>query len=94
MLTVSEFRARFPEFKLVPDGTIQAALDDAATRTDADVFGSSTNEAHGWLTADILASHPHGNTARHKLTNVPLPSMYALKRAELERIYCAGHGTL
>lgn len=97
MLTLQQFKDRFPEFKAAwaaGDALVQAALDDAAARTDADVFGDLANEAHGYLTADILASKPTGREARHKMTGAPLPSLYAIKRRELEHLVGAGWGNL
>jgi hypothetical protein len=94
VLNLAAFRARRPEFTAIPDATVQAALDDAEARTDADVFGALVNEAHMWLAADILATGPHGREARHKMTGVALPSSYAAKRIELESLCCAAYGNL
>lgn len=93
MITLADFRTLFPEFTASPDALVQACLDQAETRTDADVFGDLTDEAHGWLAADILASRPFGRASRVGKDNTG-ETVYAIKRAELERLCCAFYGTV
>jgi hypothetical protein len=84
MLSLAGFRAIYGEFKAVSDTAVQSALDFAEVRTDASIFTTLTNEAHGWLTADILASRPSGREA--KMKDMPNQTVYGAKRAELEAL--------
>jgi len=63
-MTTSEFRCVFPEFDLIEDPQINANLDATKNRVDAAVLLANTNEAHGLLTADVLAASPAGQQAR------------------------------
>lgn len=83
MLNLASFRAIYPEFRAQGDAMVQTALDFAALRTDASVFDTLTDEAHGALAADILASRPTGREAKMKdLTK----TCYAEKREQLEAL--------
>ena len=64
MLTREQFLDRGPEFKTARVTRVDAALAEAETRTDAAVFKGSTNDAHFYLTAHILATSPTGKAAR------------------------------
>jgi hypothetical protein len=102
VLTKSGFLAQHPEFKTAPGapGVTGTLLDDmlafAAARIDANVFGATTDEAHGWLTADLLACSPFGRKAN--LSPPPSKdgsqpqSMYGLKHAELVALVGSGYG--
>lgn len=87
MLDLAGFRLIYPEFRSQSDALVQKALDMAEARTDAGVFGTLTDEAHGALTADILTSRPAGQSA--KMKDQPTKTVYANKRLELEAL-CAG----
>lgn len=84
MLNLAGFRAIYPEFKSVSDLMVQSALDMAELRTDAGVFGILANEAHGWLTADILASRPSGRET--KIKGLENTTVYGAQRARLEAL--------
>jgi hypothetical protein len=89
MLTLAQFRAIYPEFKAQSDPMVQGALDFAELRTDASIFGDFVNEAHGALTADILASRPSGREAKMKdMTK----TCYAEKREQLEALVAGFQG--
>jgi hypothetical protein len=95
MLDLAAFRVRYPEFAQSLDATVQAALDDAEAETDAEVFGTKTNQAHGALAAHKLQSSPRGRETRLK----PQPgsdstSVYLKERRRLETLCCAGRGAL
>jgi len=90
MLDVAGFRLRFSEFKTLSDARILAALNDAAERTNPDVFGTSTNEAHGQLAADLLASSPGGAETRMK--DEPTKTVYRVNRERLELEHCGFRG--
>lgn len=90
-MTVAEFLARAPEFRTFKseaangEARIQAALDDAARRTDADVFGDDAESATFFLAAHLLASSPSGKDAR--LKGEGFASLYLEERRRLEAIY-------
>ncbi len=64
MIELAGFRVRFPEFKAVDDGYLEAKITDASERLSPAVFGARTNEAHAWLSAHLAASAPWGYQAR------------------------------
>lgn len=90
MLTLSQFRTRFPEFAAVTDPTMQAFLDAAELRTDAEVFGALASDAHGWLAAHLAAASPQGREAR--LTKSSEKTLYLIERESLETICGAAWG--
>ena len=98
MLSRADFLLRQPEFTPAPTDLLDAALNDAAARIDAAVFGASVNEAHRWLTADILATSPWGRDAQlvtvNKITGLPTATIYGQKYTELVNLVGAGYGTL
>lgn len=63
-MTTAEFRCKFPEFEFIGDPQVNANLDSTRNRVDPSVMGSKTNEAHGLLTAHMLAASPAGQQAR------------------------------
>jgi hypothetical protein len=63
-LALQDFLTRAPEFKTGDTGMIAAALNDAALRIDASVWGPSAGEGHYYLTAHKLAISPFGQNAR------------------------------
>ncbi len=66
-LDVAAFRVRHPEFKGVDSGLITVKLADAVKRLSPAVFGTRYDEAHGNLTAHLLAGGaPWGVAARLK----------------------------
>lgn len=67
MLDLAAFRVRHPEFAGVVDGLITIKLADAVKRLSPAVFGTRYDEAHGHLTAHLLAGGaPWGAAARLK----------------------------
>ena len=93
MLDITAFRARYPEFSSVLDPTVQAALDEAEEETDATVFGSKTDAAHGTLAAHKLQSNPRGRETRLKPQGgSDATSTYLKERRRLETLCCAGRG--
>jgi hypothetical protein len=64
MLTLAQFRARFPEFERLPDATLTDALARGLVQTSTIVFGDISDEATGYLAAHFLALSPYGQQAR------------------------------
>jgi hypothetical protein len=84
-MTVNEFIARHAEFALqVDSGKVAAALADATRRTDPEVFGTSTDEAIGWLAAHLLIADPAGRSVREALGR-GAQSTYMNERQRLEQ---------
>jgi hypothetical protein len=90
-MTVEHFIARHGEFSEIEEAVIQAALDEATRRTDAEVFGTRTEEALGWLAAHLLIAGPNGRKVREALGKRGL-STYLDERARLE--HETGHAWL
>ena len=63
-LDETAFRVRHPEFKGASSALVNVKLGDAILRLSPGLFGTSLNEAHGWLTAHLLATSPWGMAAR------------------------------
>ena len=82
MLTLAQFRALKREFDKVSDAKVQAAVDAAAARTDATVFGALTDEAHMWLAAHLLAADPRGGTVR--IQGMGFRTVYLEERQRIE----------
>jgi hypothetical protein len=55
MLSVSDFRERFPEFDSVADARVQLVLDQAERRVGPERFGDLWLDAIGYFTAHLLA---------------------------------------
>jgi hypothetical protein len=83
MLTLEQFRARAPEWSTAKDARVNAALAAAETRTDPDVFGDRTDDAHFFLTAHLLSVSPTGKAAR--LKGEGFGTLYLSERERLER---------
>lgn len=92
MLTLSQFRAIYPEFAPLPDPQVQAALDSAELRTDAGVLGTLENEYHGNRAADILISHPQGASGRQVPEGEKKINVYEQKCTDLEILTCGFRG--
>ena len=63
-MDLETFRIFFPEFKGVSDTMAQAYLDAAEIEVDEEVWGTTTPQGHGYLTAHRLALSPYGQGAR------------------------------
>jgi Protein of unknown function (DUF4054) len=63
-LALSDFQARFPEFKSTDTTLVSTALNDAALLIDRCVWGVLAGQGHGYLTAHRLALSPFGQQAR------------------------------
>jgi hypothetical protein len=63
-MTLVNFRIAFPAFATASDNLVDATLAMAAARLSASVLGSVYDEAHGCLTAHLLATDPGGQSAR------------------------------
>lgn len=84
MISRTRFLEEYPEFGRVAGvpgsplpapvvARIDRALDAAAARIDAEVFGETTDEAHGLLTAAILSRGATGQDVRIKDTSAGAP---------------------
>lgn len=83
--TPTTFRARWTEFAPTADAVVQAALNEAARRTDARVFGDRTDDAVGLLAAHNLSISPQGMPARLESKDGETTYMVALKLLRRER---------
>jgi hypothetical protein len=92
VITLAQFRARCPEFLNTSDAAVNAALAQAEVRTDAEVFGAVTDEAHQYLTCHILATQARGREAAIK--DMPGETTYSLARKGLEYTFGGGWGIL
>lgn len=63
-MDLATFRAQYPEFMRAPDALVAGKLADAANRMDAALYADSYEEAHGLLTAHLVAMSPFGTNAR------------------------------
>lgn len=90
-MNLAGFRDRFPEFKTAGDTMVTAFLAAAALQTSSD-WGTNYDEAHGLLTADLLANSPFGKNAR--LENDEKRTNYgALREALGRRVFGTIHVT-
>lgn len=83
-MTEAEFRDRGPEFQGASSARVQAALDAATRRTDAEVFGGLAEDAIFFLAAHLLVSSPTGKDAR--LKGEGFVSVYLEERVALEAL--------
>lgn len=63
-MDLAAFRVAFPEFRTAPDGLVSGKLANAAARLDAGRYGDTYEEAHGLLTAHLVAMSPFGSSLR------------------------------
>lgn len=63
-MTREEFRLRFPEFRTASDGLIDRVIGEAVRSIDPDRFGDQTDDAVGYLAADLLTTSPFGKSQR------------------------------
>lgn len=63
-MTLAEFRILYPEFCSVEDPQVKANLEQAEAGTDPEFLGDRLKQAHGLLTAHMLAASPFGQQAR------------------------------
>lgn len=88
-LTLSVFRARFPEFALASDSLLQSRIDAAILRTPEDVWGDLADEGSGYLAAHLMALTP-GAIALTR-NSAPGNSPYREERERLEMIVSRGY---
>lgn len=87
--TATTFKARYADFKTVPDATVAAALAEADDETDARVYGDSYERAVGLLAAHILCTTALGERARTDGA-APGETTYLLERKRLTRERAGG----
>ncbi len=87
-LSITTFRARFPEFQSLPDPTIQDAINRGAAQSDSVIFGDLVDESTGYLAAHFLALSPYGQQAR--LTGANESTTYYLHWRRLATKKAAG----
>jgi hypothetical protein len=62
---ITAFRVKYPEFASASEDTfVQVFLNAAAVRLNAAYWGDYYDQAHGLLTAHLLAIAPNGQFAR------------------------------
>ncbi len=91
-MDLSAFRIKFPEFESAGDPFVQAFLDTAEARVDADVWGAITDEGHGLLTAHLLALAPNGQFSR--LQSAKGETTYGTEHKRLEKLVACGIRTI
>lgn len=84
-LTLEQFRERFPAFEDTPEGLVRARLDEAARAVSASSWGPRADDAHGLLTAHMLALEPMGEQARLKLPGGGETTTYGRRFEELRK---------
>ena len=94
-VTLSDFRARFPEFALAPDALVNACLADAAGQIDVAVWGGKANMGVKYLAAHLIATNPSGEFARLSkaqlgLLQSPWDTQYKEAYDALKRSVAAG----
>lgn len=80
-VTSDRFRARFPEFELLPEATLQEYLRSAEAQIDAAVWSVLADEGVLYLAASLLALTPYGQQA--KLADASGKSTYRSRYDEL-----------
>jgi hypothetical protein len=87
-VSLSTFRAAFPEFKTAPDALVLEKLGEAAIEIKASVWGDFADKGQKYLAAHLIASSPYGGTAR--LTKDGQSTTYLLEWNRLKRIVSSG----
>lgn len=64
LLSLSNFRSKYPEFSTAPDPLVTLFLNDAAERLDTLIWGIYLDKGHGLLTAHLLQIAPNGVFSR------------------------------
>lgn len=63
-MNITDFRARFPEFRSTGDVQVLGALADATAGVSSEIYGHRASEAAGYLAAHKLATSPMGKSSR------------------------------
>ncbi len=63
-MTLSEFRARFPEFRAASDTLVESVIAEATLEVAPETFGDLTATAIGYLTAHRLSTSAMGKDQR------------------------------
>lgn len=61
-MSLSGFRANFPEFKNLSDSKVLQYLEMGAQMVNKNLFLTNTYSAHGFITAHLIVSGPSGMT--------------------------------
>lgn len=64
LLSLADFRAKYPEFSTAQDALVTLFLNDAAERLDTFIWGIYLDKGHGLLTAHLLQIAPNGVFSR------------------------------
>lgn len=59
-MDLAAFRAAFPEFANASDSLVETKLSEALAFVDSEIYGTSYNDAHGYMTAHLLTMSPKG----------------------------------
>ena len=86
------FRDLFQEFRTVPDVTVQGYLDEAARRLSVTQLQGAYDEAHGNLTAHLIATSPAGVSSR--MVNKDGTTTYSGRVDEIRKGFCHAFGVL
>ena len=85
-MDLATFRIQYPEFQTATDPLVSGKLAAAAQRLDAVIWGARFDQAHGLLTAHLLALSTHGQFAR--LQKDKDDTIYHKQYQELETQVC------
>lgn len=88
MLTLAQFKARFPEFAEADDTMLQAVLDEQEENL-ADDWGDREEEVHGLKTADALATSAHGRRGR-LIVSKEMLTQYRQQIDRLQNVHACG----
>lgn len=78
-LSLTDFRARFPEFRPVADAQVIATLASAHVLLSEEAYGVAYTLAVGLLAADLLMSSPFGNGMRSESSAAPELTTYRVQ---------------
>jgi hypothetical protein len=87
-LTYDEFRIDFPEMLTASEPLVRRKLDQAAARLSEAILGAAYPEAHGSLTAHLIATAPGGQMAR--MVNKDGTTQYSRRLEEIKLAFVAG----
>lgn len=94
-LTPTTFKARWTEFAPTSDGLVQSALDEAARRCDARLFGADRyDDAVSLYAAHLLSVSPQGAQARLEATRDDAQTTYGQEWQRLAQARCSGPWTV
>lgn len=89
LLTLSGFRALYPEFDKLGDAIVQEALDEAERQTPVLPWGAKRRDGHKWLAAHICCQSPSARNLRDDKAKDGM-TIYLRRRQILESVVASG----